>query len=186
MNHPDHELWQSAKAGDRSAFGALYDQHVREIYAYVYRRVLHKETAEDLTSVVFTKALDKLSQFHDRGEGSFVAWLYTIARTTVIDDIRLRGRTIALKDDAELPERTASARRMEAAVDAHAVLAALETLSATQRDIVLLRLWDERTFRDVATIVGKSEASCKMHYARALKLLRTSFVTLFALVLPHL
>ena len=82
----DIELIHKAQAGDSEAFAQLYDLYVKRIYAYVFVRVRHKEAAEDITSVTFMKALEKLNTFQN--EVSYIAWLFTIARNTLIDHIR--------------------------------------------------------------------------------------------------
>ena len=62
---------------------ALYRTHVRPLYTFVYSKVGNRETAEDITSEVFTKALTHLDP--TREEHSIVAWLYRVARNAVAD-----------------------------------------------------------------------------------------------------
>lgn len=176
-------LVRLAKDGDRAAFGELYDQHVERIYTFLYYRTLNRETAEDLTSTVFLKALEKIAQFNDKGEGSFAAWLYAIARTTAIDHARQKGRTTPMPEHFDPPENVPSARRAEAQAELASVMKALDTLSAAQKEIVLLRAWDGLSFGEIAAVLQKSEASCKMQYSRAVNALRSQFAPLALLFL---
>src|SRR3990172_3766788 len=77
-----------AKSGDADAFARLYDAYVERVYRYIFFRVADDQTAEDLTSLVFLRVWEHLSRY--RLDGSFLAWLYTIARNAVIDHYRTR------------------------------------------------------------------------------------------------
>ena len=85
-------------------FGKLYDQHVKKIYEFIYFKTHHKETAEDLTSVTFMKALSNIESF-DEKKASFKTWLYRIARNTVIDHYRMKRETADLEDAWDLRSR---------------------------------------------------------------------------------
>jgi len=88
------EKWvENAKQGDSEAFGRIYSLFFKKIYCYLYYRCLHRETAEDLTSQVFLRALEKLSTFR-AGEGTFFAWMYGIAHNALVDFYRSRVRTL--------------------------------------------------------------------------------------------
>jgi len=78
----DAELVRAAKH-DQSAFAALYRRYVKRIYRYVYSRVDRKADAEDLTARVFTEALEGLKRY--REQGTFSAWLFTIAHRRLVD-----------------------------------------------------------------------------------------------------
>lgn len=159
-------------SGDASAFALLYDEYVQKIYRYVYYRTHHKETAEDLTSLIFMKAFEELQRF-DVKKGSFSAWIYRIARNAVIDHYRstrsstpLEDVWDALRDKQDLP------RDLDLQAKLKDVEAALASLPAAQREILLLRLWDGYSYKEIADMLGKGEDACKMSASRALKALR--------------
>lgn len=176
-----------AQKGDRHAFGVLYDQTVASIYGFLYYTTLRREVAEDLTSITYIKALECISTFTDRGEGSFRAWLYAIARNTSTDHFR-KATTVPLPEDMDIPESIPSARRMEAQADLAAAQRELEKLPPPQRDIIIMRIWQDLSFRDIAATLGKTEASCKMMFSRAIRDLRTRLplTTLLFLLTLHL
>lgn len=167
----DVQLASRAQRGDREAFGQLYDKHVRAIYRYVYYRTFDKETSEDVTANVFTKALERLRSFSPRGEHSVIAWLYTIARTTLIDVQRKQNRTVSLVDDIMAPSNIESVER---SVDVERIRSALHALPEAQREIIVLRVWEERSYDEIAAIVGKTPSNCKVIFSRGLRTLRES------------
>ena len=89
------ELVASAQR-DPTAFRGLYEQYARPVYRYLYSKVGNQADAEDLTSQVFLKALEDLSQF--RNQGSFRAWLFTIAYSQAMDYYRKRHTELPLDE----------------------------------------------------------------------------------------
>ncbi len=172
----EKELLARCQQGDTSPFGALYDRYVRVIYSFIYYKTFNKETAEDLTSETFFKALSHIKTVDVKR--SFQSWLYKIAQNSVIDHFRRERRTEGIDDIWDVADGT----NLE--VDAHAALQIsslreeLSNLSHLQRDIVIMRVWQELPYQEIAEIVGKSEASCKMAYFRALKHLKKAAVTI--------
>src|SRR6476619_3250009 len=82
--------------GDTARFADLYDAYVRAIYNFIYYKTHHMETAEDLTSETFFKALKNIHQFDT--SRSFRSWLYTIAHNTVRDHYRAARPTTDIED----------------------------------------------------------------------------------------
>ena len=159
--------------GETARFGGLYDAYVRPIYDFLYYKTHHKETAEDLTAETFFKALNNIQQFDT--SRSFRSWLYAIAHNAVRDHYRAARPTADIEDVWDLAEddtmvRDAETRRTLAEVQKH-----LSALSPIQRDILILRLWQDLSYKEIAEIVGKSEANSKMIYSRAIAALRAAF-----------
>lgn len=170
-----------AARGDRAAFGTLYDRHVRAVYRYLFYRTFDREQSEDLTAQVFVKALERIRSFTPRSAHGVLAWFYTIARTTMIDSVRKSGRTVELGDDVAAPSQLSD---VEASIDIAQVRKALESLPETQREVILLRVWEERSYEEIAAIVGKTPANAKVIFSRGLKALRNQlplavFISLF-------
>ena len=78
-----------ARAGDAWAFGLLFDHFHLPIYRYIASRVHRPSDAEDLTQLVFVKALEALPRYESRGI-PFGGWLFRLARNTVVDHVRTR------------------------------------------------------------------------------------------------
>lgn len=176
---------QSNNAG---AFASVYDAQVSRIYRYHYYRTRHRETAEDLTSQTFLKALEHFSRY-DAAKASASTWLFAIARNTLIDHVR-RARPSVDVDDMEdfLPSGEHVERDVAARQDLEQARALLHRLTAAQREIITLRLWDELSYAEIAQVTGKSEDACKMTFSRGLSALRKHAgpMALFLLILPFM
>ena len=167
---PDGEAELVAAAQrDRAAFAPLYDRYARPIYRYCYRRLGSHEAAEDATSQTFVKALNGLGRYRD---GSFRAWLFTIADRVVTDLYRRRKPQIGIEgalDAASLepgPEET-----FISAETSLSVQAMLERLTPEQQRIVALRLAG-LTGPEIAAIVGREPQAVKSMQFRAYARLR--------------
>ena len=90
----ESEAINSCLNGNMDAFEVLYDLYIQKVYRFVYYRVSHKQTAEDLVSVVFTKAFTKFASFDK--SANFHTWIIRIARNTVIDHYRTNKQTMDL------------------------------------------------------------------------------------------
>src|SRR6185436_4570779 len=83
---------------DPRRFADLYEDNFERVYAFIARRVHHREQAEDLTSEVFQRALAKLDRYEWRGL-PFCAWLYRIAANAIADHAQRTAREAELPDD---------------------------------------------------------------------------------------
>lgn len=168
----DSKLVQRFQNGDADAFGLLYDAYAKKIYDFIYYRTHHRETAEDLVSDVFMKALAAIKNF-DADKGTFSAWLYRIARNRVIDHYRTAK---SVEDIEDVWDALASGEDVARDADTRERLAKAEKLVAklppAQRDVVIMRAWDQLSYAEIAEILGKSEAACKMSFSRAVASLR--------------
>jgi len=172
------ETARKAAQGDAEAFGAIYDAFARRIFGYFYRRINHRETAEDLTADVFRKAMESMGSFNS-SKGSVGGWLFRIAHNLLVDHWRVYRKHDDIADhsglaaradaegDADLRERLRKAER------------ALAKLDPDHRRIILMRVWDDLSYRDISTALGKSEEACRMAASRALKQLREVAVGVF-------
>ena len=165
------EAVRQAQQGDQAAFTAIYEQFAAPLFRYVLVRCGDVGLAEELTSELWLRVVERLPAFRcpaDHPEKAFPAWLYQIARNLAIDAAR-RGGTAALP----LPE-TMIAR--EAPLDEwvigreeqQALCAALAHLTPEQRDVLLLRFLEAYNTADVARLLGRSEGAVKGLQHRAL------------------
>lgn len=168
------EWVRQSQSGDSEAFGRLFDLFYDRIYRYLYFRTYKRDTAEDLASVTFMKALEKLSQFRpERGE--FSAWLYRIARNSLFDYFRARRLTLELDENWEIADETDLSRDAETRDLWDRLKPLLAELKPDQQDLIKMRIWDEMSYSEIARVLGKKEAACKMSFSRTLRLLRERF-----------
>jgi RNA polymerase sigma-70 factor (ECF subfamily) len=161
----DQALVELAKANpDR--FAGLYDRYVDRVYAYVSRRIPDRAATEDITSEVFEKALAKLDQFEWRGT-PFIAWLYRIAANAIADRWRKEGGrlTETLSDVPDAGELDDIERRVM-------LFQLVDRLPNAQQQVIRMRFTEERSIRDIAAALGRSEGAIKQLQLRALEQLR--------------
>ena len=167
-NEADERLLVEAAKRDPAQFGELYTRNFRVVYAYVARRAASREEAEDITSEVFHQALANLKRFEWRG-APFAAWLMRIASNAIADRWRLRARETGDPPDQELSDPS-----MEG-VELHAALFQLvDGLPEDQRRVIVSRFVEQKTIREIAHELKRTEGAIKQLQFRALERLRAS------------
>jgi RNA polymerase sigma-70 factor, ECF subfamily len=166
---PDEKrLVEQAKSGDTEAFGQVYDACVDRVYRFIFFRVSDVPTAEDLTSQVFLKAWRNLGRY--RPNGPILAWLYTIARNTVIDHYRTFKQTVPLEEAAPVAVQNDSLDEMvEFGFEMEALQKSLQTLTDEQREVIILKFIAEFDTDQIARKMGKSEGAVRALQMRALQ-----------------
>ena len=162
----DERLLVEAAQKDPRRFGDLYEIHFERVYAFIARRVGHRETAEDLTADVFHRALANLRRFEWRGV-PFAAWLRRMAANALADRWN-RARREAGEPDETMPDPTS-----DADIERHALLFQLvDSLPADQRSVVIGRFVEQKSIAEMARDMGRSEGAIKQLQWRALRSLR--------------
>ncbi len=160
---------------DAASFTLLYRRHLRPVYSYLYARIGNTQEAEDVTSLAFERAWSGLKSYRPKAEGSFRGWLFTIAHRALADGYRRKDapsvpigdRERELLDPARGPEESAMLSEQ-----VRQALKAIEGLGREQQEVVGLRFLGELSYREIAVIVGKREATVKMIAYRALEEIR--------------
>ncbi len=162
----DERLLIEAAKTDPRRFAELYERNFNRVYAFVARRAGDRAEAEDLTADVFHEALANLGRFEWRGV-PFAAWLLRIARNAVID--RWQRTTRERGEPAQDPGGDENL----ADVDRRAMLADLVgRLPGDQRRVVLERFVEQKSIREIARELGRTEGAVKQLQFRALENLR--------------
>jgi len=157
---------------DRGRFADLYEANFERVYAYVARRVRDRDEAQDLTAEVFHLALKNLPRFEWRGV-PFVAWLFRIASNEIADRSKsiARGRAhqrvfqesdapVAMTEDLDEAERRARLFKL------------VERLPRDQSRVIMMRFAEDKSIREIATALGRTEGSIKQLQFRGLQNLR--------------
>ncbi len=170
----DERLLIEAAQKDPACFADLYEINFERVYAYVVKRVRDRAETEDLTAEVFHQALANLKRFEWRGI-PFAAWLFRIAANLISDRWQRSGREVA--DDSGLIDSVQAKSGVAPAeiedVERRATLFRLVgTLPAEQRRVVVLRFVEEKSIKEVAREVRKTEGAVKQLQFRALSSLR--------------
>ncbi|MFA5878067.1 MAG: RNA polymerase sigma factor [Candidatus Staskawiczbacteria bacterium] len=155
-------------------FSKLYDQNIDKIYRFVFLKVNSKETAEDLTSKVFMRGWDRFRQGVDNIDNPR-AFLYQIARNTVIDYYREKGRanTVSIDNAPQIADpRVNLHERAAINADLAGVKQALSGLSDDYQNVVIWHYLDDLPIKEVAKLLDRSEEATRVLLHRALGSLR--------------
>lgn len=167
------ELVRAAQEGSAHAFALLYDRYVDTVFSYVYHRVGHRQTAEDLVGDVFLRALRRITSFRWQGV-DFGAWLMTIARNRCTDHFksarfRLEAPVEEVFDTPVISPGDDPESRAIAGDVAEQVRAALSELKGEQAEVLYLRFIQHLNVAETGVVMGKSEGAVKALQYRALK-----------------
>ncbi len=157
----DAALVQAARAGDRSAFEALYARHARMVHGVLLARVAARDV-DDLVQEVFLQAWRRLDSL--REPAAFAGWILTVARRRAADHYRRGVEAEELPDDI-LSEDSPYA-------EAGAALAAIRALPEAYRETLILRLVEGMTGPEIAARTNLTPASVRVNLHRGMKLLR--------------
>ena len=161
----DERLLIEAAQKDPGRFGALYEANFDRVYAFIARRVRNRQEAQDLTSEVFERALQNLSKFEWRGV-PFIAWLLRIASRAIADHWKRAGR----ESGNPLPD---SDHAVPDQIERHAMLFELvNRLPEAQLRVIHMRFVEQKSIREIAQELDRSEGAVKQLQLRAIENLR--------------
>ena len=171
----DQDLLIKEACRDSAAFAQLYRLHYDNIFCYCARRLFNRHAAEDVTSIVFFKAMRTIGSFTGNSK-DFRNWLYRIATNAVNDHLRTAKRradaicniamvrgsdhTFDAESDAEFQEEVLPVKQ------------ALLTLKPKQQTVITLRFFEKLKLTEIAEILGQDPATTRSQLSRALSSLR--------------
>lgn len=164
----DERLLIEAAQRDASRFAELYERNFERVYAFVVRRVRNRAEAEDVTSDVFHRALANLHRFEWRGV-PFAAWLYRMAANAIADRLQQAGREAGLPSDADAIEDPVALRQLE---ERATLFRLVNELPPDQQRVVNMRFVEQKSIREIAQQLHRSEGAIKQLQFRALENLR--------------
>ncbi|MGX1223186.1 RNA polymerase sigma factor [Streptomyces ambofaciens] len=177
----DAGLVARAVAGDREAFGALYNEHRDEVFAYLYKRTRNRALAEDLTQDVFLRALRRLETFSAPRASGFAGWLAVIARNIYLDHVKLARTRLEVPvgemsdgDERDRSAESSALRELDIAEATETVTTALMALTPYQRECVQLRFLAGLSVPETASRLGKGIGATKTVQFRALRIMRSA------------
>lgn len=151
---------------DPAAFAPLYDFYIESIYRYIYSRVQDTAEAEDLAAQTFLSALEALPRYQDKG--FFSAWLFSIARSKVVDHFRDKKREKMAEKTEEATDHPDFLGRIIQAQDVQWLSATIHALKEDDRELIYLRYVAGLTFPEMAALLGKRVDAVKKSVYRLL------------------
>jgi RNA polymerase sigma-70 factor, ECF subfamily len=157
---------------DPERFAPLYDKYYKQIFNYVYQRMDDKDTAFDLTGQVFLKALTNLSNYQFRGV-PFASWLYRIAHNELMQTFRIKKDRRAINADiGDL--RFICEETEEPFFEEYIpfIKKLIRQLNSDELQMVEMRFFEKRPFKEVAEIMGITEVNAKVRMYRIIEKLK--------------
>jgi RNA polymerase sigma-70 factor (ECF subfamily) len=179
VNSPADELLMfEVRDGDLAKLGVLFERHHRTLYNFFLRLTSDRLASEDLVQEVFLRILKYRHTY--RGETSFGAWMYRIARNVRADHFRKPKREIRIQEDEQEPislEFNAS-ENMEHEQEVDLLHQALNNLTDDKREVLLLSRFQNLKYEEIAEMLGCAVGTVKARVHRAIKDLRQNFLEL--------
>jgi RNA polymerase sigma factor (sigma-70 family) len=168
VTESDERVLIEAAQNDPGRFAELYERNFHRVYAYIACRIHDRSERQDLTAHFFQQALANIGKFKWRG-APFVTWLYRIAANAMADQRRKKSREVA---EAEVTANTSVDSDLEQVERRARLFSAVETLPEDQRRVIVLRFGEEKSIREIAAELNRSEGAVKQLQFRGLENLR--------------
>ena len=168
----EEEILIRAAQNDPKKFAPLYTNYFERIANFIYSRVDDKEISFDLTSAVFYKALDNIKKYRSQGV-PFSAWLFRIASNEVNQYFRKNKtqRTISINNSG-LAELKSDIEDNSGEERDKYLYEALQELEENEMELISMRFFEQRSFKEISEISGSGESACKMKLYRILDVLK--------------
>lgn len=173
LNVTDLELVEKVKSGNRGAFSELVKRHQRSVLRLSLRFVKDMDTAQDVTQDAFIKAYEKLASFE--GRASFKSWLFQIAVNTARNKLREWKRDTVDIDDVHLAVAAEAETTLVHTAVADILHQEVEKLPFKQKTALVLRVYEDLSFNEIADIMECPYDTAKANYRHALLKLRQTF-----------
>ncbi len=164
----DVSLVQAFLGGEREAFEVIVERHRRQVYQLCYRFLGNHEDASDLTQDVFVRAFKGLRNF--KGDAALGTWLYRVGVNACLNRVALkRPRMETLEPEQHVDQRHPDAHELVARGErAVVVRRAIAKLPPKQRATLVLRMYQEMSHEEIATVLGSSVGAVKANFFHAL------------------
>ncbi len=164
---------------DTKNFEGLYNKYYEQIFRYCYQRLDNEEEAHDMTSQVFLKALTNLNKYEYKGV-PFGSWLYRIAMSIVYQSFKDKKAEKTVNIDSIIFKSVLIDEPTEELFSSEEQLKlklALKTLKKEEIEIIELRYFEDRSFKEIAEILEIKENNAKVKAHRILGKLKIKFTT---------
>lgn len=174
--HEEHLIIEAAKENP-DHFAPLYDKYYKQIFGYLYQRMEDRDTAFDLTAQVFLKALTNLGRYEYKGV-PFASWLYRIAHSELMQLFREQKNKRAINADiGDLRFICEEAEEFYLEEYIPALKKAISELDEEDLQMVELRFFEKRAFKEIGEIMNITENNAKVRMYRILERLKKTLTS---------
>lgn len=183
----EREIIELCKSWKMENFSIIYDNYIDKIFKFIYLKTYDKELSEDLTSQTFLKVIDKIHTFKNDETSNFNAWIYRIAYNLVIDNYKTKKEEINLDEILEIWYSKDFAKDIDNKDKLKEVFEFFNTLNEKHKKILIMRLWDDLSYKEISEITWESVDNCKKVVSRTLsKIPQTEILTLITILLLNI
>lgn len=168
------EEWLEVQAaqGDPALFQPLYERYYEDIFMFVFRRTTDEMLAADICSQVFLKALQRIKSYEYKGV-PFSAWLYRIASNEVAQYYRKSNKNrVVSMEETNIADLFEEIREHDDERHRQLLLKALDSLKEDDLQLIELRFFEERPYKEIAEMLGITENNAKVKTFRILARLK--------------
>lgn len=156
-------------------FAPIYDKYHNAIFRYIRKRVDEEESAQDITSSVFVKALCGLNKFEFRGV-SFSSWLFRIAKSELYQSFRDKKAKNTIRiENTNFADKVDDFFDDSLEYNKQKLLKSLSQLNDTELQLIEMRYFEKRSFKEIGEFLGITENNAKVKTFRSLQKLRKKF-----------
>ena len=167
MKLPDSRLIANYQNGDEQALATLIERHQRELFSFIFCKVLDEELANDFFQYTFIKIILKLKEGKYTEEDKFILWAKRIASNLIIDYFRVKSKYIKVSDTSYEDEEFSifdTIKETEDNIEDRLILNQIHAdlknimslLPENQQEIIKMRFYDELTFKEIAELTNTS------------------------------
>ena len=167
MKLPDSRLIANYQNGDEQALATLIERHQRELFSFIFYKVLDEELANDFFQDTFIKIIIKLKEGKYAEKDKFILWAKRIASNLIIDYFRVKSKYIKVSDTSYEDEEFSifdTIKETDFNVEEQLILNQIHTdlknimslLPENQQEIIKMRFYDELTFKEIAELTNTS------------------------------
>lgn len=171
---PDALLVRNYVAGDETALATLINRHQSKIYGFIYSKISDRDISDDIFQDTFIKVIKTLKSNSYNEEGKFLPWVMRIAHNLIIDHFRRNKKMPMLRETEEFSIFSIIADQSHSVE--HRLITdqvekdlkkIIEELPADQREVLVMRIYQDLSFKEIAEITGVSinTALGRMRYA---------------------
>jgi len=170
----ENDIVEAAKK-DPKQFEALYKKYYEQIFRYIHQRMDDKEMAFDITSQVFLKAMINLPKYKYKGV-PFSSWLYRIAMSEVYQSFKDKKSTRTVNvDTSNVEDIIEEVEQDNTGEMRQALLEVIGDLPEVELQIIEMRYFEKRSYREIGDILGMTENNAKVKAYRIVEKLKKSF-----------
>ena len=167
--------WIKRAKDDPRGFEPLYNKYYEQIFRYIYQRMDDKEMAHDITSQVFLKAMNNIQKYEYRGV-PFASWLYRIAKSELYQSFRDEKATRTVNvDTVNLSDMIDEMEENFSEESRTALLSAIKELAEDEVQMIELRYFEKRSFKEIGDILEITENNAKVKAHRVIQKMKKLF-----------